>query len=337
MQTTKTGYECKQPWPEDCGVQCGDNGLVLSRKTGDSYNTAFFEAFPNDPACFIRGEGGTVEEAEEKAFEKLLRYQACGHEFERLSDEGMGKCALCGMKSSSALPNIVICCECGQEGAVFPNPLNKEADKKNELACLPCSVKVLSPRYLKIPVESIMPEGLASDREEAKEWYSAIFTERVSAMLLPALYRHEAFLALSSKDQESALFRLNMQAYSQANMIMRRLVGTMLAMETDGVQYLDEGAYFEVCCRNDIVRSYSEYGSNLWLYSQAKDDETKAAFERSIGDVLHFVSKYLLEYLEACTAQPPEGWEKRERILSEEEFKSSLENGLKALMGALEK
>ena len=85
-------YDCIQPWPEDCGVQCGGMGLVLGRKDSlekvlssdtplttlteeaaddKSYTTAFFEAFPRNPSCFIRGEGKTIEEAEEKAYQKL--------------------------------------------------------------------------------------------------------------------------------------------------------------------------------------------------------------------------------------------------------------------------
>ena len=66
-------------WPEDCLVQWGDRGLVLRReKSGGSYTTAFFEAFPNNPQTFIRGEGVCIEEAERLAFKQ----------FEGLQDEG---------------------------------------------------------------------------------------------------------------------------------------------------------------------------------------------------------------------------------------------------------
>ena len=59
-------------WPEDCLVQWGDRGLVLRReKSGGSYTTAFFEAFPNNPQTFIRGEGVCIEEAERLAFKQF--------------------------------------------------------------------------------------------------------------------------------------------------------------------------------------------------------------------------------------------------------------------------
>ncbi len=52
-------YVCKYEWPEDCFVQCGDNGIVCGK---ESYTTAFFEAFPESPKTFLRGEGAFVEE-----------------------------------------------------------------------------------------------------------------------------------------------------------------------------------------------------------------------------------------------------------------------------------
>lgn len=82
-------YSCKKPWDDDIFVQCGGNGIVLSQTdfqkilsdpkesldtlkaiAGEPtnkkhYRTAFFEAFPKKPNCFLRGEGKTIEEAEE--------------------------------------------------------------------------------------------------------------------------------------------------------------------------------------------------------------------------------------------------------------------------------
>ena len=51
-------YDCKYDW--DCFCQAGEHGVVFSSK--GSYSTAFFEAFPKKPKCFLRGEGKTVEE-----------------------------------------------------------------------------------------------------------------------------------------------------------------------------------------------------------------------------------------------------------------------------------
>lgn len=123
-------YECKQEWPEDCFVQCGDNGLVLNKDSlndvfgsnnpiksiviNTSYITAFFEAFPNNPNTFIRGEGKTVEEAEQQAFNKFTKYSKCPqHEFERKGyTNGAGFCKYCGMFASKVFEPTTKCCIC---------------------------------------------------------------------------------------------------------------------------------------------------------------------------------------------------------------------------------
>ncbi|MGY0793145.1 hypothetical protein ACW7BJ_27580 [Azospirillum argentinense] len=73
-------------WPDDCLVQWGGKGVVLSES--GSYGTAFFEAFPNDGSGgFLRGEGKTVEEAEADCFSQWQRQHAChttgGHRWTR--------------------------------------------------------------------------------------------------------------------------------------------------------------------------------------------------------------------------------------------------------------
>jgi len=113
-------YLCKHDWAEDCFVQCGGDGIVFERKGAlvniftsekpletyaeerslpSTYTTAFFEAFPNNPATFLRGEGKTIEEAEEQAWQKFQRYLACaGHEFEKRGyTNGAGFCKHCNM------------------------------------------------------------------------------------------------------------------------------------------------------------------------------------------------------------------------------------------------
>lgn len=75
-----TQYTPDQDWPEDCTVQWGGNGLVMSRK--GNYKTAFFEAFPNGPG-FFRGEGETIEDAESQCFEKFERFTNCEHSWGR--------------------------------------------------------------------------------------------------------------------------------------------------------------------------------------------------------------------------------------------------------------
>ena len=69
-------------WPEDCMVQWGGRGVVLSTRTGGTYGTAFFEAFPRDGG-FIRGEGSTIAEAEEKALDQYRRSASCEHHWAR--------------------------------------------------------------------------------------------------------------------------------------------------------------------------------------------------------------------------------------------------------------
>lgn len=97
-------YELTQPWPEDCYVQGGSRGLVMSRTPGKSYNTAFVEAFPTQPATFIRGEGPTLEEAEKQAWAKYERVAAGDHEHEyedRGYRNGAGFCKHCDLFTSN--------------------------------------------------------------------------------------------------------------------------------------------------------------------------------------------------------------------------------------------
>jgi len=128
-------YDCKKDWPENCFVQCGGDGLVLRSGSMEevleseglsetienlakntSYTTAFFEAFPRNPDTFIRGEGTTIEEAEDNAFSKFEKYSACDHpEFEKRDyKNGYGFCVKCGMGSSGAFEPEYKCRICGQ-------------------------------------------------------------------------------------------------------------------------------------------------------------------------------------------------------------------------------
>jgi hypothetical protein len=79
-QWKDSDYKPRCEWPGDTLVQWGRSGLVLGRKP---YTTAFFEAFPDESLTgsggFIRGEGATLEEAEDKAFAKFTREIDCNH------------------------------------------------------------------------------------------------------------------------------------------------------------------------------------------------------------------------------------------------------------------
>lgn len=77
-----TAYQPTQAWPDDCYVQWGCRGVVLS--AAGSYVTAFFEAFSSDNAGgFIRGEGETIQAAEADAFSRYTREVACQHRWGR--------------------------------------------------------------------------------------------------------------------------------------------------------------------------------------------------------------------------------------------------------------
>lgn len=107
-------YVCQKPWAEDMFVQCGGSGVVLDRNDPEkSYTTAFFEAFPKNPSCFLRGEGSTVEEAEAACWEKYQKVITCEHEMERRNRrDGYGYCKHCSYASMVFEP-LDKCCKCG--------------------------------------------------------------------------------------------------------------------------------------------------------------------------------------------------------------------------------
>lgn len=126
-------------WPENCYIQWGGRGVSLRRKEeGGSYMTAFFEAFPRNPDTFIRGEGATVAEAEQSAFDKLTRYQACsGHEFERRGyTNGAGFCKHCGMFKSKAFEPLP---ETEEQKSLFQQMMAKLAAEAAEEPVTPIS------------------------------------------------------------------------------------------------------------------------------------------------------------------------------------------------------
>lgn len=149
MKVNRSGrvYELRHPWPLDCFVQGGKSGIVF--KTGSledvltdptkgaeavrivldvdggkdeakksavpaHYRTAYFEAFPRDPDTFIRGEGKTLEEAEDKAWAKFERQSACpGHTFERQGyRNGAGICSQCKLFRSAVFEPLEHCGQC---------------------------------------------------------------------------------------------------------------------------------------------------------------------------------------------------------------------------------
>jgi hypothetical protein len=153
--------EARYPWPDDCGIQGGDDGLVLetgsmsealsdSAKAADAvvgalgaavatphYRTAFFEAFPKTPATFIRGEGASIDAAEDDAWRQYQAILACtNHEFERRKYRtGSGICRKCGLFSSTAFETTLDpCFVCGRAD----NRASYGPDKAGRWHCEQC-------------------------------------------------------------------------------------------------------------------------------------------------------------------------------------------------------
>lgn len=86
----------------DARVQGGNNGLVIdSKDTTRSYRTAFVEAFIDN--SFVRGEGKTLEEADDACWAKIVKRRSCSeHEFiPRSYTNGAGFCKHCGYFASN--------------------------------------------------------------------------------------------------------------------------------------------------------------------------------------------------------------------------------------------
>lgn len=89
------GHTPRDDWPEDCLVQWGSAGVVLSAD-GGARETAFFEAFPGQGG-FIRGEGGSIPEAEDRALAQYRAKTACEHAWSRRRyTNGGAICRKCG-------------------------------------------------------------------------------------------------------------------------------------------------------------------------------------------------------------------------------------------------
>lgn len=111
--TFSPSFVSQYDWGDDCYLQCGDKGLVISSQQKKSYCTAFVEAFPkiHGLGTFIRGEGANVLEAETKCWEKYQRYLACPqHEWTRTvhgteRTDGYAKCLNCGLSAKALKPS----------------------------------------------------------------------------------------------------------------------------------------------------------------------------------------------------------------------------------------
>ncbi len=113
MLIKNTTVEARHPWPDGMRVQGGGHGVVFVRGTGDSYETAFVEAFPS--RTFIRGEGATVEDAEDACWAKYLKVVTCtgggehGPYEARDYENGSGFCTKCGTWFPDVLEPSLAC------------------------------------------------------------------------------------------------------------------------------------------------------------------------------------------------------------------------------------
>lgn len=103
-------YRPRHDWTGDTVVQWGARGIVLGR---NPYNTAFFEAFPDRKVTagggFIRGEGATIEEAEDKAYARFVKQNACSHLWGREHYRNTGQlCRHCRAFRCNEIREVVV-------------------------------------------------------------------------------------------------------------------------------------------------------------------------------------------------------------------------------------
>jgi len=108
-------YTCKYDWPTDCFVQCGGKGIVMGNQHKKGYVTAFFEAFPFNN--FIRGEGETVDLAEDAAWKKYQVMATCSehHFIEDKKRKRDAVCEHCGYSIKNYYPPHHQCSCCDKE------------------------------------------------------------------------------------------------------------------------------------------------------------------------------------------------------------------------------
>lgn len=111
MEIAHTPHLCSRPWPEGTFVQGGDFSYNHEKKV------AFVEAFPE--GLYLRGEGATIREAEDKTWTKYQKWLDCpGHEWEtRDYKNGYGFCKHCGTGKSDVFTYEeagAFCVQCGK-------------------------------------------------------------------------------------------------------------------------------------------------------------------------------------------------------------------------------
>lgn len=98
----------------------GNDIVSFNVEDGQSFGTgvAFFEAF--DDKFYVRGEGKSIQEAENIALEKYKTIKNCDHDFSRLNDYGLATCTKCKVRGTF-LENITTCSVCSSVPIGFIN------------------------------------------------------------------------------------------------------------------------------------------------------------------------------------------------------------------------
>lgn len=178
--------QLRKDWPEDCTVQWGGGGIVLGGKDG-ARRTAFFEAFPAGGG-FIRGEGKTIKEAEEAAFNRFVKEAACQHVWGRRGYTNGGcKCLSCGafqtiMKPITVLggyrkPISSIELEIAINGWLAPT--NSSQDEPKDAQRRRRTFLRLRMAGIDLPEPPLEPEDPVSDEMFARTPYAEICRDRI--------------------------------------------------------------------------------------------------------------------------------------------------------------
>lgn len=127
------GYTPKCAWGEDVQIQWGDHGITIHRQEKTiTLVHAFFEAFPQSPDTFLRGEGESLEEAEKKCFAWYTKMINCGdHDWDRRDrTDGYAYCKKCKIEAT-VLDPLTTCYKCGVPTAWS----SRKIDGKKVLVC----------------------------------------------------------------------------------------------------------------------------------------------------------------------------------------------------------
>jgi hypothetical protein len=300
--------------------------VLRQQARGGSYSTAFFEAFPREPKCFIRGEGDTVEAAEGRAYETYERYLSCDHSFDRLNKQGRGKCTECGLTTDDALANLNTCNVCEQEGARFLSPFGSVLDEGGDnLNCLPCLIETVIPQFLDTPLQSLKPAHLDENREDANDWYAEKLDALIIASLVPDLAQYDAFANLNASAQADLVQRLTTMVYRNILRQKMRIMGQFVTMGAPGITYLDDGGILEALCTDTVATAGADMAKLIWLRGQNdSENESRAAIDASYKALLAYMVEAIYTYAENCEDQPPPFGDTRKRAPSEDEFKRAL-------------